>query len=133
MWIECPHCHRGQCWLCGKEIAHSTQAVANHGCDPNGLLEWMIEREQRITPTQIPGQSVVMVTTFTGEMIKILYSPDWTVLQLKQAIQPVTGHDLNQLGMLTYAGKPLNNGLRLAQYQIRNCSNLVLKTGVSGG
>jgi hypothetical protein len=132
-WVKCPNCGRGQCWFCGKEIPHTTQDVNNHGCNPNGLLEWVIEIVKGIVPTPLPGRSEVLITTFTGATIKILFSPEWTVLQLKQAIQRSTGYDFNQLGMLTYAGKPLDNGMRLAQYQIRNCSNLVLKTQTNGG
>jgi hypothetical protein len=81
----------------------------------------------------VAGRQELVVTTFNGEAIKIIFSPDWTVQQLKQTIQEKTGLNDEQMGLMRFGGRPLANGLRLAQCNIRNHSTVVLATPVKGG
>jgi hypothetical protein len=105
--------------LCGKQIPHTTAAVNNHGCDPNGLLEWAVTRFK--FPDLRTGNTVVEATQ-TGTDVTILYSTDCTGMELKRAIESKTGISMSQMATLNYAGRPLPNGLRLTQCHIRNSS-----------
>jgi hypothetical protein len=118
------------CWLCGKLIAHAE--VGNHGCNPNELLEWAITRYQFPELRTEQGNTVI-VTTQKGADVSILYSPDWTVMDLKRAIEAKTGISVSQMATLNYAGRSLPDGLRLAQCQIRNKCSISLTTSANGG
>jgi hypothetical protein len=131
-FVRCPNCSRGQCWYCGKVIVDTWEACLNHGCAPNNLLEWEVSRLQFPEQRTQRGNQVI-VTTQTGVVVTVLYSPDWTVAQLKQAIQMKTGISVSQMATLTYGGRSLSDGVRLAQCAIRNRSTVVLTTTVAGG
>jgi hypothetical protein len=89
--------------------------------------------EQQSPPRTVGNRQEILVTILTGVTIKVLYSSDMTVLQLRQAIQAKTGYSLNQMGLLSYNGAPLKDGLRIAQYNIQNRSTIVLTTTTKGG
>jgi hypothetical protein len=118
--------------MCGVVGPDTYYWLDHHGCNPNGLLEWAIEKK-RLELQNMGSRQELLVTTFSGTTIKVLYTADMTVQQLKQALQQKTGIDVGQMGALVYNGKPLNNGLRLSQYHIQNRSTVVLKSTVPGG
>jgi hypothetical protein len=132
-WIACPRCGRGQCALCGKVMAHSTEGVNSHGCDPNALLATNIQKVVNQIPRNESSRQQLCVTIHNGEVVKVEWSPQMTVLQLKQAIQTKTGLTAAQIGSLVFAGKTLDDRTCLSQYQIRNNSSLSIAVPVKGG
>jgi hypothetical protein len=110
--------------------------MRNHDCTPNSVLEFALTRYKDIetkTTKEISKGKAVIVTLLTGQLISILYSPDWTILQLKEAIQRKTGIDLGEMNTLTQYGKPLGDSLKLINTSIQHLSTLVLSTQTAGG
>lgn len=130
-WIECPSCRCGQCWICGTPIPHSSAALANHSCNPNRLIEWRARELDVVKEVQDQG-NLVLVSLSTGSLIQIVYSPDWTVQRLKEAIMSKTGIPVADMHSLTCFGKPLENHLRMWETQIRHRSTVVLTKDVKG-
>jgi hypothetical protein len=135
VWIECPHCHRGQCWFCGKVIPHTSAACQNHNCDPNGLIEWVIAKLSGPCQRSVtrPPEEVICMITWTDARITVPLKPDMTVLQLKEAIKQKTGYEIFQQGRLEFGTKILQDHFRICQYNIRHLSTVELTLEAKGG
>jgi hypothetical protein len=131
-YVKCDECKRGECWICGNEIPHTSEACNNHGCKPEALLAKeaavLSAKQQAVTKP-----NSLLVTLLTGETVTVTYSPDWTVLQLKQELQRKTQLSPSQMSTLTHTGTPLDDRKKLTDYKLRSKSTLVLTVPVVGG
>jgi hypothetical protein len=91
-----------------------------------------MDSRQINTTNKKRNQIQVIVKTIKHSDIKLIVSPGDTVDQLKQLVFQKTSVKVDDQ-VLNYAGKPMLNGLKICQFQIRNMSTVLLLTQVNGG
>jgi hypothetical protein len=131
-YVICPKCQTGQCWLCGKAIPHTSEALQNHGCNPQASLEQEI-RIMGAKQRAVTNPKSVIVQMPVGPLQTIEYVPNKTVLEAKREIQKKANVPIGDLATLTHTGTILDDSKTLAESRIRPKSLLVVTTAVRGG
>jgi len=82
--------------------------------------------------TQATSSDEIIVKTLTGKELKIIFDPSKSIAQLKDDIQNMEGIPPDQQRLI-YAGKQLEDGRTLADYEIKKGAKIHLVLRLRGG
>jgi hypothetical protein len=135
-YVECPRCHTRFCFRCSAPMPADTDRCPPHECDREGDIRRVIDERTHLkerTSADLSDQSMQLIVRPTyGQPIAVTTQKTSTGADLKKAVYSKSGSPPKQQ-LLSYAGRPITDGLRISDTTMRSKSCVILAISVVGG